>query len=261
MELNEGQIAEFDERGYLFLPKLLDDDEAACLQAAMPDVLNREGPEVVREKHDPAAARLAFGAHVYSEPFRALSLLPRLVNPTRQLLRDDVYLHQSRINPKPGFGKGTSWDWHQDFGAWHVEDGMPEPRCMMTAVFIDDCSAARSPLLAVPGTQQLGLVESKLHKDARGYALYHLDEDVVEREANAKGIEALIGPAGSVCFMHPNVLHGSSNNVSPWPRAIMYLIYNAVSNACVRSSRPWYQNNRDLNPLHAHDDDSLRALA
>ena len=46
MELNEGQIAEFDERGYLFLPKLLDDDEAACLQAAMPDVLNREGPEV-----------------------------------------------------------------------------------------------------------------------------------------------------------------------------------------------------------------------
>ena len=109
---------------------------------------------------------------------------------------------------------------------------------MMTAVFIDDCSAARSPLLAVPGTQQLGLVESKLHKDARGYALYHLDEDVVEREANAKGIEALIGPAGSVCFMHPNVLHGSSNNVSPWPRAIMYLIYNAVSNACVRSSDP-----------------------
>ena len=79
----------------------------AILQQVIPDILNREGPEVIREKGDPTAARLAFGAHVYSEPFRRLSLLPRLLAPVCQLLPDEVYLHQSRINPKQGFGGGA----------------------------------------------------------------------------------------------------------------------------------------------------------
>ena len=116
---------------------LLDGDEVRVLQNAIPGILSRQGPEVVREKDDPNVARLAFGAHVYSEPFRCLSTLPRLLSPVRQLLRDDVYLHQSRLNPKLGFGGGGSWDWHQDFPPWHIIDGMPEPRCIMASVFID----------------------------------------------------------------------------------------------------------------------------
>ncbi len=70
----------------------------AILQRAMPEILNRSGPEIIREKEDPTAVRLAFGAHVYSEPFRYLSLLPRLLNSVRQLVMGDVYLHQSRYS-------------------------------------------------------------------------------------------------------------------------------------------------------------------
>ena len=68
MQLDDDQLAEFEERGYLLFPGLLDGDEVAVLQKAIPEILSREGPEVVREKEDPTAARLAFGAHVYSEP-------------------------------------------------------------------------------------------------------------------------------------------------------------------------------------------------
>ncbi len=263
MQLNDTQIAEFDEQGCLFFPGLLDNDEVAILQRAMPETLTRQGPEVVREKEDPTAARLVFGAHVYSEPFRCLALLPRLLNPVCQLLRDDVYLHQSRINPKQGFGGGTSWDWHQDYPPWHTIDGMPEPRCIMASVFINDCTAVTSPLLVVPSSHRHGLLDSKLHKDAkgRGYALHHIDDATLERLAEESGIEALIGPAGSVAFVHCNVVHGSANNVSPWQRAIMYLIYNAVSNACTGTERPWYQNNRDFTPLEPIDDKCLRVLA
>ena len=131
MQLDGNQMAEFEDRGYLFFPGLLDDDEAAILQTAMSETLSRQGPEVVREKEDPTAARLAFGAHVYSEPFRCLSLLTRLLNPVRQLLKDDVYIHQSRINPKQGFGAGASWEWHQGYPPWRTIDGMGEPRCIM----------------------------------------------------------------------------------------------------------------------------------
>ena len=102
MKLNATQIAEFDKQGYLFFPGLLNNDEVAILQKSIPEILDRNGPEVVCEKDDPESVRLAFGAHMYCESFRCLSLLPRLLNPVRQLVRDDVYLHQSRINPKNG---------------------------------------------------------------------------------------------------------------------------------------------------------------
>ena len=263
MKLDDSQIAEFGEQGYLFLPRLLDSDEAAVLQRAVPEILDRQGPEVVREKEDATAARLAFGAHVYSEPFRRLSLLPRLLGPVRQLLTEDVYLHQSRLNPKPGFGKGGAWDWHQDYPPWHIIDGMPEPRCIMASIFIDDCTAVTSPLLVVPGSQRHGLLDSNLHEDAkgRGYALHHIDGATLERLAEESGIQAVIGPAGSVAFVDCNVVHGSANNVSPWRRAIMYLNYNAVGNACTGTERPWYQNNRDFKPLQPLADESLKELA
>ncbi len=262
MQLENDQIAEFDERGYLFFPGLLDEDEVAALQSETPALLNGQGPEIIREKDDAAAARLVFGGHVNSEAFRRLSLLPCLLNPSRQLLRDEVYIHQSRMNPKQGFGQGASWDWHQDYSAWQVVDGMPEPRCIMAAVFIDDCTVAKSPLLVVPGTHRHGLVgDIQLHRDAKGYSLYHMDHYTLECLANEKGMEALVGPAGSVCFASCNLVHGSANNVSPWRRAIMYLIYNAVSNACTSTERDWFHNNRDFTPLQPLADDSLKALA
>ena len=260
MDLNDTQVAEFNGKGYLLFPGLLDHQEVETLQQATQDVLKREGPEVVREKEDPTAARLAFGAHVYSEPFRWLSVLPRLLNPVRQLLAEEVYIHQSRMNPKQGFGQGAAWAWHQDYPPWHTVDGMPEPRCIMVSVFIDDCTAATSPLLVVPGSHHYGLLESRLHTDAKGkgYELHHIDQTTLKQLADENGIEPLIGPAGSVAFVHCNVVHGSANNVSPWRRAILYLIYNAVSNACTGTKRPWYQNYRDFTLLEPVEDDALR---
>ena len=131
----------------------------------------------------------------------------------------------------------------------------------MTAVFIDGCTAAKSPLLVIPGSHRHGLIDSfQPHKDAKGYELYHLDRATLERLAEENGIQALIGPAGSVCFIHSNVVHGSANNVTPWRRAILYLIYNAVSNACTGTDRPWYQNNRDFTPLEPLKDDCLKTF-
>jgi ectoine hydroxylase len=263
MQLDDSQIAEFDSRGYLLLPGLLDGDEAAVLQSAVPDILARQGPEIVREKDDPTVARLAFGAHVYSEPFKCLTTLSRVLRPVQQLLRDDVYLHQTRLNPKPGFGGGGGWDWHQDYPPWHMIDGMPEPRCIMASVFIDDCTPVTSPLLVVPGSHRHGLLGSKLHEDARGrgYALHHIDGALLAELAEEGGIEPLIGRAGSGALVHCSLVHGSANNVSPWRRAIMYLNYNAVSNACTGIERPWYQNNRDFTPLQPGDEGCLNAFA
>ena len=259
MRLNQEQIRHYREVGFLLFESLLDEREAQALRAALPAVLSRTGPEVIREQ-DGAGARLVFGAHRFSEPFRLLSTLPRLLEPVRQLLNEDVYLHQSRLNPKQGFGSGARWDWHQDYSAWQRVDGMQRPDCIMASVFIADCSVAQSPLLVIPRSHRRGFIDSiELHRDAKGYSLYELDRATVARLADEHGIEPLIGGAGTVALVDCNLIHGSANNISPWRRAILYLIYNACSNACTNGDRPWFQNNRDFTPLQATDDSALGA--
>ncbi|MBQ16568.1 MAG: proline hydroxylase [Planctomycetaceae bacterium] len=250
MLLTESQLVEFNDRGFLFFPGLIDTSHISDLQDSLASVMDRDGPEVIREQ-DGEAARLVFGAHTYSEPFGRLSTSADLVLPVRQLLGDEIYLHQSRINPKLGMGQGGSWTWHQDYPPWKSIDGMPRPRCVMATVFLDDCSPVNSPLLLMPGSQQHGLLESHPQTDSNthGYDLHQITTADLKRLAAEHGIEPLVGPAGSVALIHCNVVHGSANNVSPWRRAILYLIYNAVSNACTGTSRPWYQNNRDFTPL------------
>jgi ectoine hydroxylase len=169
-----------------------------------------------------------------------------------------VYLHQSRLNPKEGFGSGARWDWHQDYSAWQRVDGMVRPDCIMASVFIDDCSVERSPLLVIPRSHRHGFIDSiELHRDAKGYSLYELDRDTVARLADENGIEPLIGGAGTVALVDCNLIHGSANNISPWRRAILYLIYNACGNACTNGDRPWFQNHRDFTPLQPVEDTAL----
>ena len=262
MDLTDLEVQEYNTKGYLFFPSLLDSNEINRLKNSLPEIFNRKGPEIIKEKNDESATRLAFGVHKYSEAFRRLSLHPRILNPVRQLLNEDVYLHQSRLNPKQGFGSGASWDWHQDFPPFHKIDGMVEPKCIMASIFIDDCTPVTSPLLVLPGSHNEGLLDSSLHKDAdgKGYELHHITNDILEDLANKYGIEPLIGPAGSVAFVHCNVLHGSANNVSPWRRAIIYMNYNVVSNGCTGTTRPWYQNNRDFSALKSLDSDCIKSL-
>ena len=117
---------------------------------------------------------------------------------------------------------------------------MPEPSYVMASIFIDDCTEVTSPLLVVPGSQHHGLLDSKLHEDAkcRGYALHNIDNATMERLADESGIESLIGPAGSVAFIDCNVVHGSANNISPWRRAIIYMNHNAVRTRAPAPSVP-----------------------
>lgn len=260
MHLSEAQIEEFDRTGYLLFPGLLDEEEARVLKAATPELCERDGPEVVRET-DGGAIRLVYGGHSFAEPFAKLSVMSRLLNPVQQLLRGDAYIHQSRLNPKQGFS-GGAWNWHQDFGTWHREDGMPEPNCVMTAIFLDDASPVNSPLMVLPGTQRHGIVDAVSKEESTGYTVMQIDHDVVQNYADRNGIVPLMGPAGTVAFIHCNLVHGSANNVSPWPRGIMYFNYNAVDNQPTGgNNRAWYHNNPDRSPLTPGDDDALHALA
>ena len=257
MKLSDDQVRAYDERGYLLLKSVFDAEELAALRAALAEVLTHEGPEAVREHGGAEALRVLYGGHAMAEAFARLARHPRLLGPVRQLLRDEVYLYQTRLNPKQTFEGGT-WSWHQDFGTWSHEDGMPEPRCVVTGVFLDEASAVNAPLLVVPGSQHHGLItDTTPEAAARGYTLMEIDRATLERLVAVGGLEALTGPAGSVAFVNCNLVHGSANNITPLRRAIFYVNYNAVSNACAAPRRAWHHCNRDTTPLAPLADDCL----
>src|SRR3546814_9383263 len=62
-------------------------------------------------------------------------------------------MHQFKINAKAAFD-GEVWQWHQDFGTWHRDDEMPEPRAMNIALFLDEVSAVNGPLMFIPGRSE-----------------------------------------------------------------------------------------------------------
>ena len=69
-------------------------------------------------------------------------------------------MHQFKINGKMAFD-GDVWQWHQDFGTWKNDDEMPEPRAMNVAIFLDDVNEFNGPLMFIPGSHKLGVLDAE----------------------------------------------------------------------------------------------------
>ena len=209
----------------------------------------------------PLACRAtAFAAHTYNEGFRRLGAHPRLIEPVMRILEEEVYMHQFKVNAKAAF-KGEVWQWHQDYGTWARDDGMPEPRAMNIAVFLDEVMAINGPLMLIPKSHKEGTLTAGHDLETTSYPLWTLEEDTVKRLADAGGIVAPTGPAGSVLMFHGNLVHASPPNITPYPRTIVYLTLCAVSNHITKFTRePWIAH-RDFAPIAPLDDAALSRFA
>ncbi|MDX1432827.1 MAG: phytanoyl-CoA dioxygenase family protein [Gammaproteobacteria bacterium] len=257
MKLQPQDIARFNEQGYLFFPGRFSAEEAAVLRRAADDVYAQEREEVWRESS--GVARTAFAAHTYNEAFRRLGRHPRLIEPVMQLLEGPVYMHQFKVNAKAAFD-GEVWQWHQDYGTWKRDDDMPEPRAMNIAVFLDDVTAANGPLLFIPGSHVMGVLEAGHDLETTSYPLWTLDRDTVSRLAERGGCAAPTGPAGSMLLFSSLLVHASPPNISPFGRTIVYLSLCHVDNHIRRFKRAEWIAHRDFAPIEPLADDCLASL-
>ena len=254
MKLSSAELKQFDEDGYLFLPSRFTAGEVQVLRAAADDVFGTQREEVWRESN--GAPRTAFAAQRYNHWFGRLGTHPRLVEPVQQILDGQVYMHQFKVNAKAAFD-GEVWQWHQDFGVWHRDDQMPEPRAMNIAVFLDEVSAVNGPLMFIPGSHKKGVQDAGHDLESTSYPLWTLNRDTVARLANEGGIVAPLGPAGSVILFHGNLVHASPPNISPWERVIVYLSLCHVDNHIRAFKRPEWIAHRDFEPIRVGADDCL----
>ena len=179
MKLQPRQLEQFDRDGYLFFPSLFTDEEISVLLDEVPRLYAQDRPENVREKGSDAV-RTNFAAHMYSAPFARLARHPRMVLPVSQIFGEPVYMHQFKINGKMAFD-GDVWQWHQDYGTWKNDDQMPEERAMNVAIFLDPVNEFNGPLMFIPGSHKLGVVDAAHDLTTTSYPLWTIDHDTIAK--------------------------------------------------------------------------------
>jgi ectoine hydroxylase len=181
MRLSSDQIRLFDEQGFVFFPDCFSQEEAELLRGEADEILRSHRQEVWREKT--GAPRTAFAAHTYNEAFRLMAHDRRLVEPLEQLFGEGVYVHQFKINAKAAF-EGDVWQWHQDYGTWARDDGMPLPRAMNISIFLDEVLPINGPLMLIPRSHRYGTLAAGHDTSTTSYPLWTLDTQTVTRLCN-----------------------------------------------------------------------------
>ena len=236
--LTRQQAEQFDRDGFLVLKDVFSPEEVSFLQKqskellSSPDGLNRE--TIITEPGGDEI-RSIFEIHAQSEVIGRLAADQRLAGVAEFLLNDKVYIHQSRLNYKPGF-EGKEFYWHSDFETWHVEDGMPRMRALSMSVLLADNTPDNGPLMLMPGSHRVFLTcvgatpdnhyLTSLKKQEYGVP----DRNSLTELAHRHGITAPTGKAGTVVIFDCNTMHGSNGNITPFPRANAFFVYNAVTN-------------------------------
>nr|WP_044501624.1 ectoine hydroxylase [Pseudomonas saudimassiliensis] len=236
--LSAEQLSRFERDGFLVLPNVFSAAEVALFKDELarmgedPAVL--ESPTAIREPNS-GALRSVFAIHRSNELFARVARDERTAGLVRYLLDGDIYVHQSRLNLKPGF-KGQEFYWHSDFETWHTEDGLPRMRTISCSILLTDNHPWNGPLMLIPGSHRhyiscVGQTpENHYQQSLRRQEFGIPDEDSLREMVDRYGIEQATGPAGSVVLFDCNTLHGSGSNIAPSPRSNLFFVYNHVGN-------------------------------
>ncbi|MFC7547824.1 ectoine hydroxylase [Plantactinospora sp. GCM10030261] len=257
--IDEATLAGYDRNGFLTIDELLTPDEVATFTAELERLASdekvRADERTVVEKSS-NEVRSIFEVHKISDLVGKLVADPRLVDRARQILGSDVYVHQSRINYKPGFG-GGSFYWHSDFETWHAEDGMPAMRAVSISIALTENYPQNGCLMIMPGSHRtfvscVGETPAEHYKQSlKEQEVGTPDQDSLKLLAGKHGIEQFTGPAGSAVMFDCNCMHGSNGNITPYPRSNIFVVFNSVENTPVEpfaapQRRPSFIASRDF---------------
>lgn len=236
--LTAQQIDQFERDGFLLLPNAFSAEEVAVFRREVERLRSDKGilasDAAIREP-DSGALRSLFAIHQSSELFARVAADERIAAKVQYLLDGDLYVHQSRLNLKPGF-KGKEFYWHSDFETWHAEDGLPRMRTISCSILLTDNSPCNGPLLLVPGSHRYFIScvgetpDEHYRRSLRKQELGVPDDASLADMVSEGGITAATGQAGSVVLFDCNTLHGSNSNITPDPRSNLFYVYNHVDN-------------------------------
>ncbi|MEH1947346.1 MAG: phytanoyl-CoA dioxygenase family protein [Nostoc sp.] len=268
MHLTEEQLLIYQNQGFILLPEYFSRAEVEIMKAELSALSIETSPKKILEK-DGKTVRSLHGSHTKNDVFRCLARHPFIVDPAMQIARSKVYIYQFKINIKAAFS-GDIWKWHQDYIYWRKEDGMPRPQVVNAMCLLDDMNEFNGPLFIIPGSHkeemidvtihhpQVGTTSSNNSSNSNGWISsfsanlkYTLSQELVTDLVSKYGITFIKAAAGSILFFDSNIVHASSNNISPFGRSTVIITYNSIENIPlpVQNPRPDFLVSQDYRPV------------
>jgi ectoine hydroxylase len=248
----ESVADDYRARGYSLCEQLFSPAELECIREEV-DGSGRFQPAITVLEDVAASVRSVYGGYDSSPTLCRLVEDSRLVESAMCLLGNAVYVYQFKVNMKQAF-VGDIWPWHQDFAFWRHLDGMREPDAVTAALFLDDVTEFNAPMFCLPRSHLSGLYQAEQFSgqtsaadleeqelDVSSRLRFTLAHSVVSALVAAHGLMSVTAPRGSVFFFHPNLVHASGANLSPFHRRQIFITYNSIENALPeKSARPDY---------------------
>jgi ectoine hydroxylase-related dioxygenase (phytanoyl-CoA dioxygenase family) len=224
--LSREQRDSFWRSGYLLVPEVIDPPLIAALrddlEAWTAESRNHEeaygetanGPArfevaVGHSRSRPRLSRVNSPAEISESYFRCMAD-SRMTDMTADLIGPNIKCHHSRIDTEEEGGR-----WRQDFLLTpHSNDDT-----VSAVLFLDDVTDGDAAIEVAPGSHK-----GELHTLWHGGDFTAAVDETVAAESHKKAVKCT-GPAGSCCFMHGRLLHGSGQ--SPLRSALFTTVYTA----------------------------------
>ncbi|BAY78266.1 phytanoyl-CoA dioxygenase [Nostoc linckia NIES-25] len=269
MHLTEEQLLIYKNQGFLVLPEYFSRGEIEAMKAELSSLSADNSPKKVLEK-DGKTVRSMHGSHTTNDVFNRLTRHPFIVEPAMQIVGSQVYIYQFKINIKAAFS-GDIWKWHQDYIYWRKEDGMPRPQVVNAMCLLDDMNEFNGPLFLIPGSHKEEMIDVTAHSsnESQGWISsfsanlkYSLNQKLITDLVSKYGITFIKAAAGSLVFFDSNIVHASSNNISPFGRSTVIITYNSIENIpfSVINPRPDFLVSQDYRPVIPLASDMLSQL-
>lgn len=268
MYLTEEQLSIYKNQGFLLLSEYFSRTEVEIMKAELSALSTENSPKKILEK-DGKTIRSLHGSHSNNDVFNCLTRHPFIVEPAMQIVGNQVYIYQFKVNLKAAF-TGDIWKWHQDYIYWRKEDGMPKPQVVNAMCLLDDMNEFNGPLFVIPGSHKEEMIDitadnprmKNTNTNSSGdnpawvssfsaNLKYSLSQELVVDLVSKYGITLIKAVAGSVLFFDSNIVHASSNNISPFGRSTVIITYNSIENIPlpVQNPRPDFLVSKDYRPV------------
>jgi phytanoyl-CoA hydroxylase len=234
-KISDAQWAEFDDKGYLALGKLLGDDDLAALQARIDAIMLGSAPvdyskiymqldSETGEYESLVGGGLGWkGATLNYRKIQNLEhddlFREYMERPIFREISEHFYGEGSPITcframfmNKPA-NRGTLLPWHQD--AWVYLDRQP---LVTTWTALDPATIANGCVEVVPGTHKLGRVNSEHHS---GF----LSPDNIAKHCDGAKTEFIELAPGEAALMHNWLMHRSDKNSTAISRRAFSVCY------------------------------------
>lgn len=202
---------------------------------------SKDSPELIRIK----------SPHLYFPLFAKLIKDPFILKILTELIGQDVRLILSKINIKSPWNNSSDFKLHQDLAFNpHTNDDY-----VVASIFIDDCVEENGPLMVIPGSHKDVVYDHHVDGVFRGIV------NLSASQYSERDIVPVLGRAGTICFHHGKLIHGSGpNNSANLRRIFFYECAAADAWPMLGINCSWEQYNRRIVCGEATDRPRLKEM-